>query len=98
VAERAGSRRVQRVRLQIGKLSGIEVSAVRFCYDVCAAGTVLEGSTLEIEELNGLARCSECNRELIIEHFTARCPCDHRARLKVFQGEELLIKEMEIRA
>ena len=96
VAERAGQRRVRRVRLQVGKLSGIEVSAVRFCYDVCAAGTVLEGSTLEVEELEGRARCLQCRQEVSIAHFTARCPCERRARVEMTQGEELLIKEMEV--
>ena len=97
VAERAGQRSVQRVRLQIGRLSGIEVSAVRFCYDVCAQGTVLEGSRLDIEEVDGRAECLECHKSVEVQHFTARCPCAQKARVKITQGEELLIKEMEIR-
>ena len=96
VADKAGTRPVRRVRLQIGKLSGIEISAIRFCYDVCVAGTVLEGSELEIEEVQGRGQCTDCGVEVAVEHFTARCPCGHR--VQIIQGEELLIKEMEIRA
>ncbi|MCA9549067.1 MAG: hydrogenase maturation nickel metallochaperone HypA [Myxococcales bacterium] len=96
VAEKAAGRRVERVRLQIGKLSGIEVQAIRFCYDVCAAGTVLEGSKLDVDEVAGEARCTECDKTLPIEHFTARCPCEKRARVEITRGEELLVKEMEV--
>ncbi len=98
VAEKAGTRPVERVRLQIGRLSGIEVSAIQFCYDVCIAGTVLEGSRLEIEHVDGRARCLGCDKDVMVEHFTARCPCEQQARLQITHGEELLIKEMEIRA
>ena len=97
VAEKAGQRPVRRVRLQVGRLSGIEVSAVRFCYDVCVRGTMLEGSDLEIEEIDGRATCLECKKDVAVDHFTARCPCEQRARVQITQGEELLIKEMEVR-
>lgn len=98
VAEKAGPRAVKRVRLQVGRLSGIEVPAIRFCYDVCAQGTVLEGSTLEVEEVEGRGKCLECGTEVEAVHFTARCPCDKKARLRIIRGEELLVKEMEVQA
>ena len=98
VADKAGARPVQRVRLLIGRLSGIEVSAIRFCYDVCTTGTVLEGSTLEIEEVDGRAVCLQCEKDVAVSHFTARCPCEQQARVRITRGEELLIKEMEMRS
>ncbi len=96
VAERAGDRRVSRVRLQVGRLSGIEVPAIRFCYDACAEGTVLEGSQLQIDEVEGRGRCHGCGEEVEAAHVTARCPCERKERLSIVRGEELLIKEMEI--
>ena len=83
VAERAGPKQVRRVRLQIGRLSGIEVSAIRFCYDVCAKGTVLEGSTLQIDEVDGRGQCQACGETVAVPHFTARCPCEKQARLQI---------------
>jgi hydrogenase nickel incorporation protein HypA/HybF len=53
VGEAARGRRVRRVTLEIGKLSGVMSDAVRFCFDVAAHGTLLEGATLEIRELAG---------------------------------------------
>lgn len=98
VAEKAGRRPVKRVKLQIGQLSGIEVQAIRFCYGVCVEGTVLAGSVLEVEEVGALGQCVECGADVEAVHFTARCPCEKKARLRIVQGEELLIKEMEVEA
>ena len=50
VCERAGEARVHRLTLVIGKLSAVMPDALRFCFDVCAEGTVLEGAALEIIE------------------------------------------------
>ena len=57
VCERAGEARVHRLTLVIGKLSAVMPDALRFCFDVCAEGTVLEGAALEIIEPRGRGRC-----------------------------------------
>ena len=53
VSEHAAGQRVMRVRLEIGRLSSVMPEAIRFCFDVCARGTALEGAELEIVELAG---------------------------------------------
>ena len=65
-AERAGDARVTRVRLEIGQLSAVMPDAVRFCFDVCARNTVLEGAALEIVETPGRAVCRDCDGEVIV--------------------------------
>ena len=52
--ENSGGAVVKRVTLEIGKLSAILPDAVRFCFDICAKGTVVEGAALEILEIQGL--------------------------------------------
>ena len=53
VSERAAGQRVTRVRLEIGRLSAVVPDAIRFCFDICAAGTPLAGAQLEIVESAG---------------------------------------------
>jgi hydrogenase nickel incorporation protein HypA/HybF len=53
VTERIASGRITRVVLEIGRLSGVVPDSVRFCFEVCAAGTRLEGAELDIVELGG---------------------------------------------
>lgn len=96
VSERAKGRTVTKVRLLIGKLSGIEVPAIRFCYDLCAEGTPLAGSELVIDEVEGRGTCEKCGEVVQLSQPVAICPCPERARLRIDQGEELLVKEMEV--
>jgi Zn finger protein HypA/HybF involved in hydrogenase expression len=53
ILESSGRARVQVVRLQIGPFAGVVVEALRFCFDVCAKGTEVEGAVLDIERSAG---------------------------------------------
>jgi hydrogenase nickel incorporation protein HypA/HybF len=53
VSERAAGQRVTRVRLEIGRLAAVVPDSIRFCFDICAQGSVLEGAELEIVESAG---------------------------------------------
>jgi hydrogenase nickel incorporation protein HypA/HybF len=94
-AERAGAERVTRVRLEIGQLSALLPDAVRFCFDVCAKNTVVEGALLEIIETPGRAVCRDCNGEMAMTQLFGRCRCGS-ANLLVIAGEEMKIREMEL--
>ncbi len=52
-AERANGAQVLRVKLEIGKRAGLMADSVRFCFDICAKGTLVEGAALEIDEPSG---------------------------------------------
>ena len=53
VAEAAKGRRVRRVTVEVGKLSGVMPHAIAFCFDAVTQGTVVEGAALEIRESAG---------------------------------------------
>jgi hydrogenase nickel incorporation protein HypA/HybF len=95
VDEAARGRRVCRVMLQIGKLSGVMPDAVLFCFDIVAQGTALHGARLDIEEIEARARCDTCGGESSLPHLGASCPCGSR-RLTLIQGEELKIRTIEL--
>lgn len=95
VAEHSHGAQVTRVVLEIGKLSAILPDAVRFCFDLCSAGTVAEGARLEIIETPGRARCRACGAELMLDRPFGRCDCGG-TDLDWLSGEELKIKEMEV--
>jgi hydrogenase nickel incorporation protein HypA/HybF len=93
-AARAGTARVTRVQLEIGQLSAMLPDAVRFCFDVCARDTVLDGAALEIVETRGRAVCRDCDGEVALVRLAGRCTCGS-AKLCVVAGEELKIRELE---
>ena len=95
VGDAAQGRRVVRVTIEIGKLSGVMADAVAFCFDIVAAGTPLAGAALDIRQIDGRARCQECGDEFATETLFAPCPCGSR-RCERLRGEELNIKAMEL--
>jgi hydrogenase nickel incorporation protein HypA/HybF len=95
VAEQAAGRKVTRVTLEIGKLAAIMPDAIRFCFDVVAKGSALDGATLDIVEIEGRARCLDCGSDIVLAEIIARCGCGSR-RLERIAGEELNIKSMEV--
>jgi hydrogenase nickel incorporation protein HypA/HybF len=95
VAEHARGARVIAVVLEIGKLTAVLPEAVRFCFELCSAGTVLDGARLEIIETPGRARCRQCGREMELIQPFGRCPCGN-SDLEWLAGEELNVKEIEV--
>jgi hydrogenase nickel incorporation protein HypA/HybF len=53
VSEHAGARAVKRVQLAVGPHACVERQALSFCFDMVAAGTVLEGADLDFIEAEG---------------------------------------------
>ncbi|MBO3460092.1 hydrogenase maturation nickel metallochaperone HypA [Aetokthonos hydrillicola Thurmond2011] len=95
VAEHAKGVKVKRVLLEIGQLSAIMPDAIRFCFDICAQGTVLEGATLEILETPGLGQCRKCSKKIALKQPFGICDCGS-TQLDLIAGQELKIKEIEI--
>jgi hydrogenase nickel incorporation protein HypA/HybF len=98
VTEQAAGQRVTRVRLEIGRLSAVMPDAIRFCFDICAAGTPVAGAVLEIDELPGRASCIECDGEVLLDALVGRCPRCGTANLRLTGGQELNIREMEVQS
>lgn len=95
VAERFAGARVAGVRLEIGRLSGVLPDAVRFCFDVVAAGTAVEGARLVIDEPAGRARCRDCEQEFELDDPIPLCRCGS-ARVEVLSGAQLRIVSVEV--
>lgn len=95
VDERAGEKKVRKVTIEIGKLSAIMPDAIRFCFDMCAQGTAVEGAELEIMEIDGRGLCGTCGSEMLLTLMAGRCECGS-TNIKCIAGQELNIKQMEV--
>ncbi len=95
VTQRAQERKVKRVVLEIGKLSCVLPDAIRFCFELCAAGTIAEGAELEIIQPPGRGCCRQCGAEFALHEVLARCVCGS-SDVQWLSGEELRITTMEI--
>jgi len=97
VTEHAQGCRVRRVKLEIGKFTCVMPDAIRFCFDVVAAGTPLEGACLEIVEIEAWARCRVCGETFVQETLWTGCRCGTQDCERI-SGDELRIREYELGA
>lgn len=93
---RAGGRRVTRVRLEIGALAAVLPEAIRFAFDACVQDTPLAGAELEILIIPGRASCLVCGGEFALHRPYGRCACGS-TQIRCIAGEELLIRDLEVR-
>lgn len=70
------ARRVERVVLRIGTLSGVDPESLRFAFDVVSRGTSAEGASFEIESIPAVVFCRACQKEFKGESggYIFRCP------------------------
>ena len=61
LAQERSASKVLEVHLKVGKLRVLSIDQLSFSYEILSKGTVLEGSTLTVEETPGYARCTNCN-------------------------------------
>lgn len=95
VAEAAAGRKVCRVIVEIGQLSGVSSDALAFCFPEVARGTDAQSAVLEICEIEGVARCEACGEEFVTPSLLTACTCGS-VRLHRVKGDELNIKSIEI--
>lgn len=93
-ARREGFQRVKELRLEIGRLSGVEIEALRFCFDAVTRGSMAEGAALEIILLPGRAWCFPCGQAVEIDTDLATCPRCGGIELQVQGGNEMRIKDL----
>jgi hydrogenase nickel incorporation protein HypA/HybF len=95
ITARTGDRQVVEVRLEVGKLSGISAESLRFCFELAAAGTSVDGAELDIVEPAGRARCVTCAEEFVLLDPILLCACGS-SDVRVTAGDELRIVSVEM--
>jgi len=95
VTEAARGRKVHRVVVEIGELSGVMTDSIAFWFPEVARGTEVEAADLEIRQVPAVARCEVCGIEFPTPSMLTACPCGSY-RFKRFKGEELNVKSIEL--
>ena len=95
-AKSAGANRILKLRLRIGRLSGVVPDSMRFAFDVVCHGTMAEGASLEIESVPAACWCTTCQAMFDCADFYNECPHCHNVSGELRQGRELEIADVEI--
>ncbi len=78
--------KVKFVRLKVGKLSGVLVDSLKFCYDSIVVNTELQESSLEIIEVPIKLKCNDCGHESIINEPYFSCEYCNSINVNLIEG------------
>lgn len=95
-AQRSAFTRVHGVRLEVGRLAGVEVEALRFAFGPATEGTLLEGARLDILEIPARGTCSACGERVEVEARFDLCPACGEGFVVLASGTELRVKDLEV--
>jgi hydrogenase nickel incorporation protein HypA/HybF len=96
-ASRHGARRVGRIVLRVGALSGAEPEALRFAFAALSPGTPAAGAALDIDTVAARAHCPDCAADFEAgAGFVTECPRCRRLCGDLRQGRELELARVEM--
>ena len=95
-ATNGGFTKVKTVFLEIGKLSHVDPEAITFCFGAVSRGSLCDGATLEIDRPDGQAWCLDCSQTVSIREKYDACPDCGSYKVKITDGEEMRVKELEV--
>lgn len=95
-ARQKSIRKIRKVILEVGAMSGVIPDALEFSFGFCTKQTVLEGAMLEIIKIKAVGRCKSCggNFDLLTDCFS--CQNCGAADWEMISGRELMIKGLEV--
>ena len=87
---------VKTVWLEIGQLSGVEVEAMKFCFDAVTRDSIAQKARLEIIALPGAGWCMACAVTVPMSQVFGECPHCGGHQMQVTGGTEMRLKELEV--
>ncbi|MBN1191758.1 MAG: hydrogenase maturation nickel metallochaperone HypA [Dehalococcoidales bacterium] len=95
-ARAVDARRVVRVYLVIGELSGVLNDAVELYFSFLTKDTIAAGAELFFQRPPTLVRCRNCGTEYCPENMRIVCPRCREEKIEIISGRELYIDNMEV--
>jgi hydrogenase nickel incorporation protein HypA/HybF len=87
---------VERIRLRLGPLSGVEAPLLGNAYAIAAAGTIAEGAVLDIEPAPVRVQCITCGAESEATPNRLLCGACGDWHTRLVSGDEMLLASLEL--
>ena len=86
--------RVTKVRVRIGRFSGVQPEALRFAWEVLRVGTSSSSAVIEIEEVPIRVRCRTCESEYAADPDDLSCPLCQGVDVMLLSGREMSLQSV----
>ena len=95
-AQNSAAKKVTKVALVIGELSGLDPDSIRLYFEEITRGTIVEGAPLSVNSLALKLRCNTCDMVFDKKIGEFNCPQCGNLGVKSSSGKEFYIDYIEI--
>lgn len=92
----SGGTAIQKIRLRIGRLSGVVPEALEYAFEVLQGESLAAGGKLEIESIPTICWCEPCQKEFATQDYLFECPVCGQMSGKLIRGREMELASLEI--
>ncbi|MBF0376378.1 MAG: hydrogenase maturation nickel metallochaperone HypA [Desulfamplus sp.] len=88
--------KVEKLNLKIGRLAAVVEDSLRFCFDIIAKDSPLEGAELVVEHVAVKVRCKSCDKTWEVDDPIFSCSSCKDGAVEIISGRELEIISIEL--
>jgi hydrogenase nickel incorporation protein HypA/HybF len=96
IATTHDARTVERISVEVGRLSGIEPELLARAFEIARLGTCAAQAELSITVLDIMVRCSDCGAASPAQPNRLLCAACGGYRTQVVEGDELRLRAVEL--
>ena len=95
-AEKAQAKKVTKINLTIGEMTGIVSDSVQFYLDILTKDTIAAGAQVFFTLVPAQGKCRRCNQTFKLKEFDWTCPNCQGKIIDVITGKELFVDSIEV--
>jgi hydrogenase nickel incorporation protein HypA/HybF len=95
-AGEAGAKKIEKINLVIGEMTGVADRCVQFYFDLMSKDTPAQGATLSFTMVPLKAKCLNCGNIFKFEEDFSECPHCHQSKMEIISGNELFVESIEV--
>ena len=95
-AEKAEAKKIVRIYLVVGELSGVLDEAVEFYFSFLSRDTIAADASLFFSHIPAQLRCRNCDTIFTPEKMDFHCPNCNKQEVEIVSGRELYIDSLEV--
>jgi len=94
--KKADGKKIERLNLVVGKLSGVVVESLQFALEASRNSSAIADAEIIIDEVAATMKCMNCDFEFKADDFYTICPKCNSFKHQIMTGKELFIKSLTI--
>jgi hydrogenase nickel incorporation protein HypA/HybF len=95
-AEKVQAKKVTKINLVIGEMTGVVSDSVQFYLDVLTKDTIAAGVQVFFTLVPSQGKCRNCQQTFALKEFNWTCPHCQGNMIDVIGGKELFVESIEV--